>query len=106
MVAATTKDGAFTWWTAGRWAERGQSAPYSALPISLLARLPPGGRERHALDSRADGGDSIARRPFSTFNGAVTNGAVVAWKVAEQNGGLALEPGWSSRDLVSPLDAW
>ncbi len=33
----------------------------------------------------------------------MTNGAVVAWKVAEQSGGLALEPGWSSRDLVSPL---
>ena len=31
---------------------------------------------------------------FRRSNGAVTNGAVVAWKVVEQNGGLALEPGW------------
>ena len=40
---------------------------------------------------------------FSTTNGAVTNGAVVAWKVVDQNGALALEPGWASRDLVSPI---
>jgi outer membrane protein assembly factor BamB len=33
----------------------------------------------------------------------VTNGAVVAWKVVEQNGAASLEPGWVSRDLVSPL---
>lgn len=31
------------------------------------------------------------------------NGAIVAWKVVEQNGALALQPDWASRDLVSPL---
>jgi hypothetical protein len=36
-------------------------------------------------------------------NGTVTNGAIVAWKVTEQNGAAVLEPGWASRDLTSPL---
>ena len=34
---------------------------------------------------------------------APTKGAVAAWRVVEQNGALALQPGWTSRDLVSPL---
>jgi hypothetical protein len=40
---------------------------------------------------------------FSAPAGGVTNGAVVAWKVVEANGRLAIQPGWASRDLVSPL---
>lgn len=37
------------------------------------------------------------------FTGAVRNGAVVAWKLVEQDGKPTLEPGWASRDLTSPL---
>src|SRR4029077_3000320 len=48
-------------------------------------------------------GPGAADAKFSAANGAVTNGAVVAWKVVEQNGAMALEPGGVSRDLVSPL---
>ncbi len=40
---------------------------------------------------------------FKADNGAVTKGAVVAWKIVEQNGALTLQPGWASRNLVSPL---
>jgi hypothetical protein len=40
---------------------------------------------------------------FTADNRNVTNGAVVAWKVVDRNSGPALEPGWVSRDLVSPL---
>jgi outer membrane protein assembly factor BamB len=29
--------------------------------------------------------------------------AIVAWKVADQNGTPSLQPGWTSRDMVSPL---
>uniref|UniRef100_Q01NQ2 Pyrrolo-quinoline quinone n=1 Tax=Solibacter usitatus (strain Ellin6076) TaxID=234267 RepID=Q01NQ2_SOLUE len=36
-------------------------------------------------------------------NGAVTNGAIAAWKVVDQDGAPALEAGWASRDLTSPL---
>ena len=40
---------------------------------------------------------------FPATNGGVTNGAIVAWKLVDQNGSLTLEPGWTSRDMVSPL---
>jgi hypothetical protein len=36
-------------------------------------------------------------------NGEVKNGAIVAWKVVEQNGAPTLQPGWVSRDMTSPL---
>ncbi len=35
-------------------------------------------------------------------NGAVTNGAVVAYKLVEQNGALSLQAVWTSRDMLSP----
>jgi outer membrane protein assembly factor BamB len=35
-------------------------------------------------------------------NGAVTNGAIVALKVTSDSGTIALQPGWVSRDLISP----
>jgi hypothetical protein len=36
-------------------------------------------------------------------NAPAPSGSVVAFKLAEENGRLTLEPGWSSRDLTSPL---
>jgi hypothetical protein len=35
--------------------------------------------------------------------GAVTKGAILAWKLSEEGGKLALSPGWASRNLMSPL---
>ncbi|MFN6203634.1 MAG: hypothetical protein ACK496_14305 [Acidobacteriota bacterium] len=40
---------------------------------------------------------------FTAPAGGASNGAVVAWKLVEQNGGVGLEPAWASRDLISPL---
>lgn len=40
---------------------------------------------------------------FRMNNGPVTKGAVVAWKVVEQNGVPTLQAAWASRDLVAPL---
>jgi hypothetical protein len=40
---------------------------------------------------------------FTSAGGAVTNGAILAWKLSEEGGKLALKPGWASRNLVSPL---
>jgi outer membrane protein assembly factor BamB len=40
---------------------------------------------------------------FKATNGAVTKGAVLAWKLIEENGAFKLEPAWASRNLVSPL---
>jgi outer membrane protein assembly factor BamB len=40
---------------------------------------------------------------FSPGNGAVTNGAIVAWKVSDRDGAFFLEPSWISRDMLAPL---
>jgi hypothetical protein len=40
---------------------------------------------------------------FPVANGAVTGGAVAAFKVIDQTGKPALQPGWVSRDIASPL---
>jgi len=50
----------------------------------------------------ATGALSPAAR-FPVTNGAVTAGAVAAFKVVDQNGKPALQPGWASRDIASPL---
>ncbi|MBI1357408.1 MAG: PQQ-binding-like beta-propeller repeat protein [Acidobacteria bacterium] len=36
-------------------------------------------------------------------NGSVSQGAIVAWKIVEKDGGYAFEGGWVSPDLGSPL---
>jgi outer membrane protein assembly factor BamB len=36
-------------------------------------------------------------------SGSVTDGSIVAFKVVDQNGTPALQPGWVSRDMISPL---
>ena len=40
---------------------------------------------------------------YPVTNGDVKNGAIVAWKIVDRNGSPSLEPGWISRDMVSPL---
>ncbi len=105
MVAATTKDGRIHLVDGGALGGNAvKSAPYSSAadfaPGALATWLDSSGT-RWILAPTAGTVSPDAR--FTASNGAVTNGAVVAWKVAEQGGGLALEPGWSSRDLVSPL---
>jgi hypothetical protein len=42
---------------------------------------------------------------FGAVNGAVTHGAIVAWKVVDHDGvGVpTLQPGWVSRDMITPL---
>jgi PQQ-like domain len=49
------------------------------------------------------GGAVAAGSGFSAANGDVKNGAIVAFKVVEQNGAPTLQPGWVSRDMISPL---
>ncbi len=41
--------------------------------------------------------------PAAIANGAVANGAVVAFTVVDQGGHPSLEPAWVSSDLISPL---
>jgi hypothetical protein len=40
---------------------------------------------------------------FSATNGTATNGSIVAFRLVERDGTPTLQPGWVSRDLVSPL---
>jgi outer membrane protein assembly factor BamB len=49
------------------------------------------------------GGSVASQAGFALQNGEVKNGAIVAFKLVEQNGTLALQPAWVSRDMVSPL---
>ena len=48
-------------------------------------------------------GAQAAEMGFKADNGAGSKGAIVAWKIVEQNGAPTLQPGWASRNLVSPL---
>lgn len=41
--------------------------------------------------------------PVPGDGGAIRNGAIATWKVAEKGGIFALEKGWVSRDLVAPI---
>jgi outer membrane protein assembly factor BamB len=49
------------------------------------------------------GGTAAAGAGFQFNNGELKNGAVVAFKVVERDGTFAFQPGWVSRNLVSPL---
>ncbi|HEX4575625.1 MAG TPA: PQQ-binding-like beta-propeller repeat protein, partial [Gemmatimonadales bacterium] len=51
----------------------------------------------------AAAGPVLTDAGFALRGGAVTHGAIVAWRVVEQNGAPALEPGWVSRDMIAPL---
>jgi outer membrane protein assembly factor BamB len=105
MLAATTKDGRIHLVESARMAVGGaRSSPYSTASDFLpgaLATWQDAAGTRWILAPTAGPVSADANLPAS--NGAVTNGAIVAWKVVEQGGAAALEPGWVSRDMVSPL---
>jgi hypothetical protein len=110
LIAATTKDGrAHLLDTANLGGPDHKTALFTTPPSSKEGTAGPG-----ALASWQDRsgarwilapvtGSQAADLGFAATNGSVTNGAVVAWKLVEQNGAPALRPAWASRDLVSPL---
>ena len=51
----------------------------------------------------ASGGPVHAETKFAMANGTVTNGAVAAFTLVEQNGAPTLQPQWVSHDLTSPV---
>lgn len=79
---------------------RAYSAAGDFRPGSLASWQAPDGT-RWVLAAAA--GSPAATSGFAQPNGTITNGAMVAWKLTDQNGTLSLQPGWTSRDLVSPL---
>ena len=51
----------------------------------------------------ASGGPVHPDTTFPATNGTVTNGSIVAFKVIDQDGTPVLQPGWVSRDMLSPV---
>jgi len=108
LIAAATKDGRIHLLDSANLASDHRT-PLSTTPaLSKAANFAPG-----SLASWQDSngmrwvlapvaGPLAADAGFAT-NGTITNGAVVAWKVVEQNGTPTLQPGWASREMVSPL---
>ena len=82
----------------------GKTAAYSAasdfVPGALATWQDPDGVSWVLAPSGAPPAPGVT---FPVTNGQVTNGAIVAWKIADKNGTPSLEPGWISRDMVSPL---
>jgi outer membrane protein assembly factor BamB len=105
MLAVSTKDGRIHLVDTAKMASAGvKSAPYATAGDFLagaLATWQDSAGTRWILAPMA--GSVAPDAKFSTGNGAVSNGAIVAWKVTEQNGTASLEPGWVSRDLTSPI---
>ncbi len=102
MIAATTKDGRVHLFDSEK-----LNAPLTSSAAGKAANFAPG-----ALASWQDPsgtrwilapttGTQAADAGFNATG--VTNGAVIAWKVVEQGGAITLQPGWASRDLISPL---
>jgi outer membrane protein assembly factor BamB len=81
-----------------------KTAPYSTATTDFS----PGAlaTAEHADGSRwifaAAGGPLNAETTFGVTNGAVTNGAIVAYRIIDQNGTPTLQPAWVSRDMMSP----
>jgi outer membrane protein assembly factor BamB len=56
-----------------------------------------------AVAGSASAHSAAAGVEFELSSGEVRNGATVAFKIVEENGGLKLQPVWISRDMMSPL---
>ncbi len=105
LITAATKDGRLHLF---------DSADLNAPLTSTSATVKAGGFAPGALASWEDPsgtrwilaptiGTQAADAGFKPSNGVITKGAVIAWKVVEVNGAPTLQPGWASRNLVSPL---
>jgi outer membrane protein assembly factor BamB len=79
-----------------------RTAPYSIGDFTpgALATTEQADGSRWVLASA--GGPISAETTFGMTNGAVTNGAIVAYKLVDQNGTPTLQPAWVSRDMMSP----
>ena len=94
-----TTGGAFATVALATWEEGGAqpapAAPGAAPGAAPLPVQPNGPRWILAPVAGSPAGPTAA-------NGAITSGAVVALKVTEAGGSIAVEPGWTSHDLSAP----
>jgi outer membrane protein assembly factor BamB len=81
-----------------------KTAPYSLAAADFtagaLATAEDAAGSRWVL--AAAGGPLHGDTAFGLTNGAVTNGAIVAFKMVDQDGTPTLQPAWVSRDLIAP----
>jgi outer membrane protein assembly factor BamB len=109
LIAATTKDGRVHLLDSANLGGESRTALYTTPALSKAEATAPGAlaswqdRSGARWILAATAGSQAADLGFAATNGRVTNGAVIAWKLVEQNGALTLQPAWASRDLVSPL---
>jgi hypothetical protein len=106
LIAATTKDGRVHLLDIGNLEGGSQRALHTTPASSKAGTLAPGAMASWQDRSGARwilAPTTGAHAADLGFKSAATNGAVVAWKLVEQNGALTLQPAWASRDLVSPL---
>jgi outer membrane protein assembly factor BamB len=109
LIAATTKDGRVHLLDRSNLGGESRTALCTTPALSKAGATAPGAlaswqdRSGARWILAATAGSHAADLGFAATNGRVTNGAVVAWKLVEQNGALTLQPAWASRDLVSPL---
>jgi len=102
LVAAATKDGRIHLLDAALGTALSVTAAYgNDFGASALSTFQAADGARWVLAAGA--GAPSAASGFQTANGAVTNGAIAAWRVEEQNGSPTLRPSWVSRDMISPL---
>jgi hypothetical protein len=105
LVAAATRDGRIHLLDAASVGGTSfKTPPYSATANfsgGALATWQSGGGVRWLF--AAVSGVPASGSGFSAGNGPITNGAIAAWQLVERNGIVSLEPGWVSRDLISPL---
>jgi outer membrane protein assembly factor BamB len=101
MIAGATKDGRLHLVDAASLSGAGvNSAPYSSADDFAAGALSTWADASGTRWILAPSAGAISPDAKLAANGAVTNGAVVAWKVSDTG---SLEAGWASRDLVSPV---
>jgi hypothetical protein len=103
LLAASTKNGSLHLFDTANLKEPLFSTPAGATDFApgALASWQDASGSRWILAPAL--GAQATEMGFRADNGAIDKGTVVAWKVVEQNGAPTLEPGWASRNLVSPL---
>jgi outer membrane protein assembly factor BamB len=103
FVTAATQDGRIHLVDAASMVGVGTSTVFSTsktVAPSALATFEEAGGTRFIL-APANGPLGTATK-YATSNGAVTGGAIVAFKVVDQDGKTTLQPAWSSRDIPAP----
>jgi outer membrane protein assembly factor BamB len=111
LIAATTDDGIVHLLDSASLGSADHQTPLDRKPFQVRAsRIPHSalaswqGRDGTRWILAPFGGPPApADDGFTAAGASATRGAILSWKLAEKDGAPALEPGWVSRDMVSPV---